>query len=165
MRKLCYTLARCPHRLAAQDATLSRWISRVRIPLGAPLKITARNNAGSEPFFVLPESRASTEKCSPANAEERSSSKLITTQASGESLAERRAQGPLAQSRESEPTRRTGCHRTWAPASSRRPRAPPCCPRRCAASPWQARPRARTRWPAPEHPRCPRPSGARRPGP
>ncbi len=25
-----------PHRLAAQDATLSRWRSRVRIPLGVP---------------------------------------------------------------------------------------------------------------------------------
>lgn len=35
-KKVCYTLSRCPHRLAAKDATLSRWISRVRIPLGAP---------------------------------------------------------------------------------------------------------------------------------
>ena len=35
-KKVCYTLPRCPHRLAAKDATLSRWISRVRIPLGAP---------------------------------------------------------------------------------------------------------------------------------
>ena len=37
-KKVCYTLSRCPHRLAAKDATLSRWISRVRIPLGAPFK-------------------------------------------------------------------------------------------------------------------------------
>lgn len=37
-QKVCYTLSRCPHRLAAKDATLSRWISRVRIPLGAPFK-------------------------------------------------------------------------------------------------------------------------------
>ena len=41
-KKVCYTLSRCPHRLAAKDATLSRWISRVRIPLGAPLKCKAR---------------------------------------------------------------------------------------------------------------------------
>ena len=38
-KKVCYTLSRCPHRLAAKDATLSRWISRVRIPLGAPFKL------------------------------------------------------------------------------------------------------------------------------
>ena len=38
LKKYCYTLSRCPHRLAAKDATLSRWISRVRIPLGAPFK-------------------------------------------------------------------------------------------------------------------------------
>lgn len=38
-KKVCYTLSRCPHRLAAKDATLSRWISRVRIPLGAPFEI------------------------------------------------------------------------------------------------------------------------------
>lgn len=37
-KKVCYTLSHCPHRLAAKDATLSRWISRVRIPLGAPFK-------------------------------------------------------------------------------------------------------------------------------
>lgn len=37
-KKVCYTLSRCPHRLAAKDATLSRWISRVRIPLGAPFE-------------------------------------------------------------------------------------------------------------------------------
>ena len=38
-KKVCYTLSRCPHRLAAKDATLSRWISRVRIPLGAPFEM------------------------------------------------------------------------------------------------------------------------------
>ena len=37
--KVCYTLSRCPHRLAAKDATLSWWISRVRIPLGAPFEM------------------------------------------------------------------------------------------------------------------------------
>ena len=38
-REFCYTFYRCPHRLAAKDATLSRWISRVRIPLGAPFDV------------------------------------------------------------------------------------------------------------------------------
>src|ERR1041385_4846053 len=34
-----------PHRLAAKDATLSRWRSRVRIPLGPPAKTLSRSTA------------------------------------------------------------------------------------------------------------------------
>ena len=49
-KKVCYTLSRCPHRLAAKDATLSRWISRVRIPLGAPQNLRSPLPIGSGLF-------------------------------------------------------------------------------------------------------------------
>ena len=51
-KKVCYTLSRCPHRLAAKDATLSRWISRVRIPLGAPFKSRSPLPSAVAGFFL-----------------------------------------------------------------------------------------------------------------
>lgn len=57
-KKVCYTLFRCPHRLAAKDATLSRWISRVRIPLGAPFKSRSPLPSAVAGFF-LPQRRDS----------------------------------------------------------------------------------------------------------
>lgn len=52
-KKVCYTLSRCPHRLAAKDATLSRWISRVRIPLGAPFEMQSPLPFVVTGFFLL----------------------------------------------------------------------------------------------------------------
>ena len=53
-KKVCYTLSRCPHRLAAKDATLSRWISRVRIPLGAPtLECSNQPDVRSDGFVLF----------------------------------------------------------------------------------------------------------------
>ena len=52
--KVCYTLSRCPHRLAAKDATLSRWISRVRIPLGAPQHLSRSRRVFRLGLFSFP---------------------------------------------------------------------------------------------------------------
>ena len=52
-REFCYTFYRCPHRLAAKDATLSRWISRVRIPLGAPFDAYPDLLRRGSGFFVI----------------------------------------------------------------------------------------------------------------
>ena len=53
-KKVCYTLSRCPHRLAAKDATLSRWISRVRIPLGAPQHLSRSRRVFRLGLFSFP---------------------------------------------------------------------------------------------------------------